>query len=124
MGSRVRVDPSTSYDLISLERSAIFRLAGQLQERKRTPTAQRADHFQSAAEQADLPAMLALTGNTLDYIECVAGRWQVRAWDGGSGGGAVAVSHLLQSVDETAAQLALETQVRTLTSGDVSSVDG
>jgi len=108
------VDPTTSYDLISTARSSIFRISEQLQERKRAPATERAEHFLTGAEQADLSAMLALTGKTLADIECVGGRWQLRAQGGSGGGGPAVVQAPAQPLEATAEQVALERQIRTL----------
>lgn len=108
------VDPSTSHGLISADRSAIFRVAEQLQARRQAPATQRADHFLSATDQADMATILALTGNSLADIECVGGRWQVKSGDGGSGLGGAGAARSSPSASETAAQLALEAQIRTL----------
>ena len=107
------VDPSTSHGLILADRSAIFRIAEQLQARRQAPAAS-ADHFLSAAEQADLAATLALTGNSLADFECVGGRWQVRSGEVGGGIGGAGAARTSPSANEVAAQLALEKQIRSL----------
>ena len=108
------VDPSASHDLISADRSAIFRAAEHLQARRRAPAAHHASHFLSATEQAELASTLAQSGHSLDDFELVAGRWQLRAGDGGCGGSSATAPLLAMPVNDASAQLTLETQTRTL----------
>jgi hypothetical protein len=105
------VDPATSHGLIAAERSAIFRIAEQLQERKRSSAAVVPDQFLSADEQAQLTATLALTGNALADIECVGGQWRLKPSCGSGGAGAALP---FQSADDSAALSTLEKQIRTL----------
>ena len=111
------VNPSSSHGLINAERSAIFRVAEGLQARTRMPAPSlTSSQYLSAAEQAQLASVLALTGNDLSDIECVDGRWQLRESDstGGSGGAGSAAAFQPRVHADTTAQAALEKQVRTL----------
>ena len=112
-------DPLASRGLIHADRSAIFRVAEELQEaqsRQRSLAQPRAGEFLSAADQASITTRLALTGHSLEDFEFARGQWQIRAQGGHGGAGPSLPVPVLPSYPpvDAAAQSELENQTRTL----------